>query len=354
MFNRVRRMADSHKLKQWQRELKTASEKTGISFEEVCDYLGLSYNRDLGFYIKLPKKRRNIIGIGMALKQPVEVINRWITYYGMKRRLYSKDITEDLIWIYLIGRNASDNSSGTNYYNMYEECRQVAFETYLAIWSSIVNGSADTSDVDRQIAAISASEEIDSLKQFVIDNIDSFKTAYSKPRKMLTDYLQCILSVNGKAERRSRDSSLISLRGWLDDSMINYLSGSAETINVTDLKTGERIPSIKQVPKSRKSHISLAMALGMTTSDIDRYLDMMGYLPLSEDDPDDSVLIRELDRWEEAHPLQRMLKDKYIYGDKGIEMDLEDELQAVSDMLMLRQELRDQFKWKKLKFDYMK
>lgn len=352
--SKVRRMINSHKLKKWQKELTAASESSGISFEEVCDYLGLSYNRDLGFYVKLPKRRRTIIGIGMALKQPLDVINRWITYYGMKRRLYSKDITEDLIWIYLINRNINDAFSGTNYFDLYEECLQVAFETYLAIWNSIIKSSADTSDVDRQIAEISSSNEIEDLKQFVINNIDSFKTAYTKPRKMLSEYLQCILTINGKNEDGEKDSSLISLRGWLDDSMINYLSGSTSTINVTDRKTGERVPAIKQVPKSRKAHISLAMALGMTVEEIDRYLELMGYMPLSEEDPKDRTLILALEKWEDEHPLQRALKDKYIDGDEHIEMDHEDELQAVSDMLMLRQELKEQYRRKKLKFDYLK
>ena len=49
-----------------------------------------------------------------------------------------------------------------------------------------------------------------------------------------------------------------------------------------------------------------------------------------------------------------MFKEKYINGDDSIQMEAEEEHQAVSDMLMLRQELRDQYKRRKLKFDYMK
>ena len=185
MVTRVKKMADSRKLKQWQKELDELSEQTGVSLDEVSSYIGAEYKRDTGFYVKIPKKRRTIIGIGMAFGQPLDTINRWITYYGLKRRLYSKDITEDLIWIYLINRNVNDRTGGVNYFSLYEECQQIAFETYMTIWSEITSGSIDTADMDRQIAQIAAKEELDSLKNFVIDNIDSFKTAYAKPRKML-------------------------------------------------------------------------------------------------------------------------------------------------------------------------
>ena len=354
MFAKVRKMAERRKLRQWQRELTELSERTGVSLEDVCRYIGHSYNRDIGIYVKIPKKRRTIIGIGMAYRQPAEVINRWINYYGLKRRLYSKDVTEDLIWLYLIGRNIQDETGGVNYFERYDECQQAAFETYLSIWNEVTAGSRSTADVDEQIQQIAASEEVSSIKDFVIDNIDSFKTAFVKPRKMLAKYVDAILEANGRASGKSGRDSLISLRGWLDDSMINYLSGSVSTINVTDMNTGHRIADIKQVPRSRKSHISLALALGMTRDDLDHYLDLMGYMQLSEDVPGEDVLIKELDKWDEEHPLQRAFKEKYIEGNNEIEMDPEDEQRAVTDMLMLRQDLRERYKRKKLKFEFMK
>lgn len=354
MIKKVRKMIDSYKLKQWQNELKNLSEETGITLEDVCEYLGVRYSRDIGFYTKLPKKRRNIIAIGMAFRQSLDTINRWITYYGMKRRLYSKDITEDLIWIYLIRRNALDTESDINYYKLYDECQRAAFETYLTIWNEVTAGSIDTSDVDKRLEEIRVSDDLEGIKEFVINNTDSFKTAYSKPRMMLSKYLRCILDTNARASGSEARDSLISLRGWLDDSMINYLSGSNESINVIEKKSGRRIADIKKVPKSRKSHITLAMALGMTHDEIDRYLELMGFLPLDEDDPDENNLIKEMDKWEAEHPLQRQLKDKYIEGDDSIMLEPEDEQQAVIEMLTLRQDLRDRYKRKRLKFEYMK
>lgn len=351
--NKVKKVADSHKLKQWQKELDDLTEKTGITLEQVCDYLGLSYKRDIGFYVKLPKKRRSVIGIGMAFRQPLEVINRWIVSYCMKRRLYSKDISEDMIWIYLINLNRSRSVSDINYFLKYESYQEAAFATYLTLWNEVTAGSVATGDVDEQLSDIGANDEIDALKNFVINNIDSFKTAYAKPRRMLAQYVECILRTNAKADSKGKRSSLISLRGWLDDSMINYLSGSVETINVTDIKSGLRVSDIKQIPKSRKSHISLALALGMTNEEIDRYLELMGFLTLDNNDPDEAILIKELHKWDDEHPLQREFKEIFINGNESVQMPLEDELQAVSDMLMLRQDLNDRYRIRKMKFDYL-
>ncbi|MBQ6388506.1 MAG: hypothetical protein IJH90_02600 [Mogibacterium sp.] len=347
-------MFSKYKLRHWQNELTELSQETGITLEEVCDYLGVSYARDIGFYVKLPMKRRMYIGIGMAFGQPLQVINRWITTYGMKRRLYSKDISEDLVWIYLINRNLADQTSGTNYYHEYDRCQELAFETYLTYWKDIISGSADTPDLDKKLAEINYTEKFADLKDFVTDNLDSFKTSYAKSRRFLAQFLESILKVTGKASDRGREESLSSLRGWLDDSMINYLSGSADTINVIDLDTGKRAPDIKRVPKTRRSHIALALALGMTTSDLDRYLEMMGYLPLSEEDPDDRRLLMAIAKWEDEHPLQRKFKEKYVYGNKEIELDSEDEQQAVSDMLMLRQELLTEYRRNRDEFPYIK
>ena len=353
MLKNVKKKSGSRKLRQWQKELDKLTEETGITLEDVCDYLGLSYKRDIGFYVKLPMKRRTIIGIGMAFRQPLDVINRWIVIYGMKRRLYSKDISEDMIWIYLINLNCKRNDPGTNYFRKYEEFQEEAFETYMTLWSEITAGSVGTDDVDERLRDIGSGEDTKELKNFVINNIDSFKTAYAKPRKMLSQYVECILKTNGMAENKDRNS-LISLRGWLDDSMINYLCGSAETVNVKDIKTHSHVAGIKHIPKSRKAHIALTLALGMTRDDIDRYLELMGYLPLAEEDPDEAVLVKELQNWDEEHPLQRKYKEKFIFGNEAVEMNPEDELEAVSEMLMLRQDLKERYKRRKLKFIYSK
>jgi hypothetical protein len=353
MLDRARKIVENRKLRQWQCELTKLSEKTGKSLDDVCEYIGLSYNRDVGFYVKIPKKRRMMIGIGMAFGQPLEVINRWIVTYTSKRKLYSKDISEDLIWIYLIKINNKNADSDINYFSLYDSYLEAAFETYVAVWNEVTSGSLDTGDVDLLLSHIEGDEGIEDLKNFVLQNIDSFKTAYSKPRTMLSKYVKCITETKSKDNAQSK-ASLISLRGWLDDSMINYLSGSSEIINVTDRRTGSRRPDLKQVPTNRKSHISLALALGLTAVEINRYLELMGYSPLNEEDIDEERLIKALRKWDEIHFLPRIYKEKYISENKNINMSAEEELKAVNEMLMLRQDLNDQYKRKKMKFPYVK
>ena len=343
-----------YKLKQWKKELNGLTEETGVSLEDICEYLGVSYERYTGFYVKLPMKRSTYIGIGMALGRSLSEINRWITYYGTKRRLYNKDISEDLVWIYLINRSLADRGSGINYYMMYDKCQELAFETYFTLWSDIMESSNDTADIDRKLEMIEYGDVLSDLKEFVVENVDSFKTAYAKPRKLLKKYVSCILETNGKASAKGKPDSLISLRGWLDDSMINYIAGSDETIHTVNMKTGVRTLDIKRVPKNRNAHIALAMALGMACPEINEYLELMGYYPLDEESEDEKYLIDAVNSWDENHPLQKEYKEKYIYGNSSVEMNDDDESQAVNDMLMLRQELRDEYRKRGKEFPYLK
>lgn len=352
----IKRIVEDHKLNRWKREIEGLCEEKKVTLQDICKYLDLSYNRDIGFYVKLPKKRRMYIGIGMALDQDIDTINRWIMYYGNKRKLYIKDFSEDLVWIYLIECNLKNKDSNVNYYKEYEKCQKIVLDTYCSIWNERINSNLETTVLDEKLindSEIYESIDHQGIKKFVLDNIDSFKTAYAKPRLMLEKFKDNILKTNGIASGNVKSDSLISLRGWLDDSMINYLSGSAETVNVINLKTGERNCSVKHIPKSRKSHIALALALGMTKNEIDEYLTLMGYSSLDENDKNDSILIKELDIWENNHPLQRKYKDKYIHGHKDIKISQKEEIQAVNDMLMLRQELREAYKRRKIKFEYM-
>ena len=84
--------------------------------------------------------------------------------------------------------------------------------------------------------------------------------------------------------------------------MINYLSGSVETVNVIDLKSGARTLNLKRIPKSKKAHISLTLALGMSRVEIDRYLTMMGFAPLDAVDMEEGLLLNALAVWEQKHP----------------------------------------------------
>ena len=102
----VKKTKDSYTLRSWRNTLDHLAKETGISLAEVSEYIGAACSDGTpGFYSKMPRKRSTFIGIGMAFRQPVCVINQWITEYARKRKLYVKDISEDLVWLYLI--NAS-------------------------------------------------------------------------------------------------------------------------------------------------------------------------------------------------------------------------------------------------------
>ena len=169
---------------------------------------------------------------------------------------------------------------------------------------------------------------------------------------MLSDYVNAIVATR-KLSGETDTDSFGSLRGWLDDSMINYLAGTSDTINVSDRKTRYLTSNLKSVPKSKKTHISLALALGMGKDEINHYLELMGFSPLEEDDPDEACLIQALDQWDGRHPLQRKFKEKHFEG-CAVDMKPEQELAAVKEMLSLRQELQQEYSANGKVFTYLK
>ena len=348
-----------YRIKRWRAELRTLVRETGISIEDVCDYLDLTYNRDIGFMAKLPKKRSMYIGIGMAFGQSVETINRWLTKYCMRQKLYAKDISEDLIWIYLIQANEQDRMAGgdiktsVNYFRLFDDCAAKTYTVYCQLWNDIVEHTMGTDQVSRALSDVSFDEEFEGLGQFVADHMDAFKTAYVKPRKMLSQYVDMILT-NIQADEGARGRvPLNTMRGYLDDSMINYLSGTTETVNVLDRKSGQRTMNIKQIPKSRKTHIAVALALGMISTEVDEYLELMGFTPLDATSQEEGILINFLSQWEQTHTLPQKLKQKMIDEDASVIITDEERAKAVQEMLLLRQDLNNMYTQKNLVFPYM-
>lgn len=342
-------MSNLHRSKSWKQILDGCMESENICLSQIAEYIGSPYNgNETVFYAKLPRKRSKFIGIGMALGQPLEVINDWILTFSDKRRLYVKDISEDLIWIYLIGLNADKFGNGINYYRMYEQCQENAFILYTQLWDEITLGSLDTSNLEIKLQKIEYDDAFVGLKDFIIDNMDSFKTAYSKPRRLLNGYVKCILEARAPDSRRS----LNSLRGFLDDSMINYLVGDADSINVVRKSDNTRIIGFKQIPTNRKTHINLCLALGMTEEEINKYLRLMGYASLRTADPNEKKLIEMLALWEKNNPLPRRLKDE-TFGQAGDVLLSEEERRSASDgMLNLRRDLEEEYTRQHISFPY--
>ncbi len=332
----------NYRSKKWRAELKSLSEDTGISFEDVCRYIDTEPSAQPGFYKKMPKLRDTFIGVGMAYKLPLDTINRWLSKYGAKRKLYVKDVLSDLIWIYLITVNYNDRSTDTNYYSLYDSCRKAVVEIYNDVWNDLRSDDVDTVILQSGMEHVGYDKDFTGLRSFVVENIDAFKTAYVKPRRLLHLYVTRILEIKNLHDDRQRKWTMSSLRGYLDDSMINYLSGSPETINVMDSAYGSITSSIKYIPKTKKAHISMCLALGMTQPVLDDYLEMMGYSPLDGVDQDEGALINMLNQWDRAHPLQAKLKKVYRNGSPE-EMHPKDQLTAVQEMLELRADLKTMY-----------
>lgn len=338
----------------WKEELDNLSMTTGVTLDDVCEYIGASYSRDIAIYTKVPKKASTLIGIGMAYKLPLEEIDRWIVEYGKKHKLYAKDVFGDLVWMYLINCNHSDPDRSINYYSMYEECLDAAISTYTELYDQDIRESADTGDVKAELLGVRYDPEFKGLKGFIIDNMDSFKTAYARSRALLLKYVGAILMVRGRDNPQA--GNLNALRGFLDDSMINYLAGG-ETIHLMDRRKTVRLSRVKPVPKSRKTHIAMCLALGMSAADINEYLDRIGYGSLDPDDSGERMLLRMLDIWEDAHPYQRRFKEIHIMDDENGSRELpplseEQEAAAVKDMLQLRQNLNNEYKARGDEFPY--
>lgn len=342
----------------WRRTLDDLLDKNGRDMKWLCDYVGTAYNEtSVSFYEKLPKKRITYIGIGMAFRQPLDVINKWITEFAAKKSLYIKDVSEDLIWIYLIEVNREHPDPDINYFRRYEECQSVAYAAYSEVWESVINESLSTAEVRIEFDKAEHDQDFKGLTRFISANIDSFKTAYSRPREYLDKYINTLFRADYSGESSSY-TNLNSLRGYLDDSMINYLSGDHTTINTYDRTTRRRSLRIKYIPKGRKFHISLCLALGMTVKEIDHYLELMGYAPLMTDDKTEGRLIRMLDEWESAHPFQRAYKDMLLSsGSERSEVEKEFSFAAYTafqeELLFLREEMYNHFKEQGLPFPYM-
>lgn len=342
----------SKQLKLWRSELDNLCERSDLSLEDVCAYAGFTYNgKETAMYKKLPKKRSVFIGTGMAFGLTLDEIDDWIMRYGGKKKLYAKDISEDLIWMYLIEANCSDRESGKNYYRLYEKCRDVAHATWKELWDELTMDPKDTADVEVELENVDYDDEFEGLKTFIMDHMDSFKVAYSKPRKMLDSYVDLIVGAL-KSGGADNIRGLTDLRGWLDDSMINYLSGDSEMINVIDRRSHRKTVRIKYVPKNKRIHIAMCLALGMGRSEMDRYLELMGFAPLGEGGEQEMILAAMLDEWEADTPGVTELKKILDGGECSLRPA--GRLQAAEDMLMLRQELDERYKERGLVFPYMK
>lgn len=349
------------KVKKWRRIVDDLLRENGRDMKWLCGYIGAAYNENsVSFYEKLPKRRSTYIGVGMAFRQSLDVINRWITEFSGKKKLYVKDVSEDLVWIYLIQLNQAYGQEGQediNFFRRYEECQTIAFAAYNEVWEEFTSGSLSTADLEVKLDKAEHDRDFKGLTRFIAGNIDSFKTAYARPMQYLDHYINAIFRAEVSGSK-SKFANLNRMRGYLDDSMVNYLSGDHTTINTYDWQNRRKTLNIKYIPKNRRFHISLCLALGMTTNEINEYLNLMGYAPLDAEDKAEGLLVRLLDEWDTSHPLQRTFKDRLLSADPAetevtADLSFEDYTALQEELLFMREEMSKRFKEAKVSFPYM-
>ena len=257
----------------------------------------------------------------------------------------------------MIKLNQEQPDTGVNYYHKYEECQSVAYAAYCEVWEAAVSDSLSTADLEVKLDKEEHDQGFAGLTRFISQNIDSFNTAYTRPREYLNSYLSSIFRTEGSGED-GKFTNLSSLRGYLDDAMINFLSGDYTTINTFDRATRRRSLRIKYIPKGRKFHISLCLALGMTAREINCYLDMMGYAPLQEEDKAEGLLIKLLNEWDASHPFQRAYKETLLSAHSGQAEEKAPSSFGVNtafreELLFLREEMYNRFKERQVPFPYL-
>lgn len=300
----LKRYYRNYRQNKWKKEIRDLAVSRRKSVREICRYIGIPESDAPRFWMRTPKQREYYIGIGMCLKQPLEVINRWLRQYCGSRQLYIKDAKSDLVWIYLIDASLKADDS-RNFFAMYGEISDQVDLAFARICNDNDGSLIDTDALYDEYRYLSYDEDSLELLRFVETHFENFKTAYAKPRKMLRDYLNTILA--GLNATGSRKWTLNRLRGYLDDNTINYLSGNYMCIYTTNHSDGMLTSRMKRVPRTKRAHIALGASLGMMLADLDTYLVSMGYDPLDPTDPQEGRLINLLVRWELQHPEQAAL-----------------------------------------------
>ena len=218
-------------------------------------------------------------------------------------------------------------------------------------WDEIILGHQDTKGIEILLGQNDYSDEYDGIKAFVAEHMDAFKTAYDKPRRFLESYIDTILISHGEECATRKFKSINAMRGFLDDSMINYISGSSETINVIDKKSRKRSVKIKHIPKGRDYHINLCISLGMTEKEINKYLELMGYSKLGSFRNDDQLL-EYLDKWENDHVAQRRYKDVCFWKNNDEELTQELTEKALEEIVFMKNDIKEMYLKDNLEFSY--
>jgi len=350
------------RLLSWRLELKRLAKEMGLTIAGVAEQMGEDFSNTPGFFEKLPKKRETYVKLGLILKQPRSVVDRWIKKNTKTRGLYAKD-PSDLIGIYFL--DLSFEEKHKNYCNTYTFClgkSKKEFEEFkeelnflrktikdlkrkeskveeiekatvkkqlddavkrLDEMESVLLKPASTIEVEKGLIIREDNCE-DLLTEYMVTNYQSFQVAHEKPRQYINEYIDLLIDRLEKTKRAHELSwSRVALKkaNIITDAMYNYICGDIDKA---------------QVPRKKSSYISYGLHLGMSMKQINTLLNVAGYDCLNINDDSDGyaefVMIPLLIKWEESHELANKWRRKYI-DKEPVNMTLIEERIAIEQLI---------------------
>ena len=346
----------------WRRTVRILLSERGMTEEDLKAYLGTGEKGTL--VDKVPKKREHVIGVGICLNQPLDVINNWLKKLTKHRPLYIKDcFIGDLAWIYLIRVSAEDCNTELNYYRMHSNVQDFIKRTHdLLLEEQMVDTSDGMPDepgdatelmvTDFEKYVTEFEDDYASLYRFMKKNLSLFDTAYMKSRIYVTERLTSLAGLivkhQARAEVKNVDKPLHGLKtaGIINSSACNYLMGDNAAM------VAARVPAL------RHKHICLALCCCFSLDEVNSYLELMNFEPLTpkrgiaRGDASELYLIRGLRQWAIEHPKGALLQRRYFEKEACEALELDEEADALEDLLGISAYLEDYFDEQGADFSY--
>jgi len=324
----------SFRLWSWRSELKKLSKDTGLSMAGIAEDIGVKLSDTPGFYLKLPKEKETYVKLGLALKQPVEVVNKWIIKNTKSPALYAKDPI-DLIGIYFLNINYKQNCGFENSkrnIDFYTSCLQTHKKDFRKSNSAIIPSALSTAEIENDIKEL---YNEDDLLTYISTHREAFLSANKRSWELMRKkYIDIILSrINTLTEDVSK-WTLYTLKDKciISPALHNYLCGDG-------YKT--------QVPRKKSTYIFYGLSLGMSLEQICTLLKTAGYDALNLNDDSDAfaefAMYQLLISWENNHPEAKKFRCKTFYNNTDIDMTPEEELEGIMQLFRQRQDITNEY-----------
>lgn len=374
---------DRYRTEAWKKEISLLLKEKGKTEKDLIKYLYPEKTSGKSILIsKRPKKRDVYIGIGLYLRQSEEKINEWIVRFSEKKTLYIKDcFADDLAWKYLIKASRESHEAGINYYKMHEEVKDIIIREYERLCHvrqdniqgiqecKSSNGTAYLNQAFQNEIKKPDVKNFRDLKLYVASHFSSFESAYQKAREYLIIRAQKMARLmkayndNTVNIVLSKDARLIyGIPSDPEHPFNFFLNENIINISMRNYLCAEsNIAAIDKMKHTRKAHIKMCLSLALTSVEIDEYLELMGFEPLSAVLDEEYILLYYLSKWEKSHDkvmylrwkcgfiedIDNSIKEKYRKG-----LDKIDMVKTVTDMAYMRILLKIMYQNDSISFPY--